>query len=69
MTSGASVPRPVSRLYQLVPAGRGEEDQPRVGHRLTDQSRPLEIDLQEDRFARLQAFEHGPARCAVAVAA
>lgn len=69
MTSGASVPRPVSRLHQLVPAGRGEEHQPRVGHRLTDQSRPLEIDLQEDRLARLQTFEHGPAGRAVAIAA
>jgi hypothetical protein len=49
--------------HELLPGGRSQEDQQRVGHGLADLPGALEVDLQQDRLARLEPFEHGRAVC------
>ena len=68
MTSGGLGAPAGEPADQFLPARRGEEDQLGLGHGLADQAGALQIDLQEDGLARLQAVEDGPPRGAVAVA-
>ncbi len=53
---------------QLVPAGWGQEDQLRLGHRRADLPRALQVDLEQDRPAGGEVVEHRLPRRAVEVA-
>src|SRR5215469_12436173 len=53
--------------YQLVPGGRGEEDQQRVRHRPAHLPGPGDVDLQQRRDARRDATGDGLTRRTVTV--
>src|SRR5262245_3305215 len=53
---------------ELLPAGRGEEDQPGVGHRGPNLPRPLKVDLQQGGVPGRDAAAHRLTGRAVEVA-
>src|SRR5699024_1152706 len=54
---------------EFVPAGRGAEDEPGVGHLLLDLAGSLQVDLEQRRDPLLESLAHRPGRGAVAVTA
>ena len=67
-SSGESVPRPTSRVLQRLLARRRDEHLGRLGHRLADLARALDLDLEQHRRAAGAALLELVAQRSVAAA-
>src|SRR5690606_679016 len=60
---------PYEPAHELVPAGRGEEHEPRLGHRRAHLPRALQVDLEHDLLPRRELLLDGTAQRPVTVLA